>query len=171
MHALHSGQDVRAYADSTGRKRGVISNEICAARVAAAVQISGQEDRFSQLVEIHAAPNWLWPALVAAMLAKGWAQGQGKPRSRYPERPGASRSPAGRVGACTAPADRRMLCAALRKAAHRVTMLNSCPAGAVVCPAGNRKGRRGRLCASFEPPGSWRPFERNTDDDPRRNPT
>ena len=27
---------------------------------------------FSQLVAIHAAPAWLWPALLAALLAKGW---------------------------------------------------------------------------------------------------
>jgi hypothetical protein len=30
---------------------------------------------FSQLVAIHAAPRWLWSALVAAMLAKGWKSG------------------------------------------------------------------------------------------------
>ena len=43
------------------------------AEVAAAIpDIGNGVDRFSQLVEIHTAPRWLWPALVAAMLAKGW---------------------------------------------------------------------------------------------------
>jgi hypothetical protein len=41
-------------------------------------------------------------------------------------------------------------------------MLNLRPAGAVVCPAGDRKGRYGRLVAPFEPPGDWQPFERNS---------
>jgi hypothetical protein len=51
-----------------------VANEVCAARGADAVADIGYEisDRFSQLVEIHAAPPWLWPALVSAMPVKGW---------------------------------------------------------------------------------------------------
>jgi hypothetical protein len=73
MHALHSGQDGKSYAEKVGRARGTVRNEIYAARVAAAVSDVGHAtERFAQLVEIHAAPGWLWPALVAAMLGKGW---------------------------------------------------------------------------------------------------
>ncbi len=64
QHALHSGKAERTYADDVGRKPTVVGSEIRAARVAAIAQISGQEDCFSQLVEIHAAPSWLWPVLV-----------------------------------------------------------------------------------------------------------
>src|SRR5579864_9137602 len=40
-------------------------------------------------------------------------------------------------------------------------MLKSGPAAVAVCPAREGKGQRGRLCASFYPPGCWRPVERN----------
>ena len=73
LHALNSGMDGKAYAVSVGRSQPTIAREISAARVAGAVTDIGYEvgDRFSQLVEIHAAPDWLWPALVAAMLRDG----------------------------------------------------------------------------------------------------
>jgi hypothetical protein len=40
----------------------VVLNEVCAARVAKAASNKDifVNDRFSQLVEIHAAPEWLW---------------------------------------------------------------------------------------------------------------
>ncbi len=37
--------------------------------------------------------------------------------------------------------------------AQSKSMLNSGPAAVVVCPSRKAKGRRGRLCAPFEPPG------------------
>jgi hypothetical protein len=66
---------------------------------------------------------------------------------------------------CASPRDRRMLRAARRKAMHRVTKFQSCPAAVVVCPGGDPKGQRGRLCASFYPPGFWHPVERITEHD------
>jgi len=79
MHALRSGMDVKAYAASVARVRRTVQDEVCAARVAEAVAHVRHDlsDQFRTLVEIHAAPQWLWPALVAAMLPnkenpKGW---------------------------------------------------------------------------------------------------
>jgi uncharacterized protein YbjT (DUF2867 family) len=57
--------DVKAYAESVGRARSTVHSEVYAAEVAEAVPDIGN-DRFAQLVEIHAAPEWLWAALVAA---------------------------------------------------------------------------------------------------------
>jgi ParB/RepB/Spo0J family partition protein len=77
LHALRSVEkpedlDVKAYAERAGRakERRTVQSEIMAARVAEAAADIGHalSDRFSQLVEIHAAPEWLWPALVEAML-------------------------------------------------------------------------------------------------------
>jgi uncharacterized protein (UPF0548 family) len=45
---------------------------------------SESSDRFFQLVEIHAAPSWHWPALVSAMLAKGLEDSSRRePTARY----------------------------------------------------------------------------------------
>ena len=61
--------DVRAYAELTGRKFTTVQREIQAASVAkACTDIDTQAQHFSQLVEIHAAPQWLWLALVRALL-------------------------------------------------------------------------------------------------------
>lgn len=69
MHALHSGMDVKAYAASVGRVRTTVQDEVKAARVAEAVTDIRHDEkpRFAQLVEIHAAPRWIWPSLVAAL--------------------------------------------------------------------------------------------------------
>jgi ParB-like chromosome segregation protein Spo0J len=81
LHALHSvadGEtlDVKAYAARVGRAGKTVSNEVWAARVVVAVADVGNRHslsrHFSQLVEIHAAPAWLWPALAEAMVAGGW---------------------------------------------------------------------------------------------------
>jgi hypothetical protein len=80
LHAMHAGMDVKAYAASVGRKHTTVADEVYAARVIGAVNTDIRieaADRFSQLVAIHAARPWLWPALVAAMLPseeneKGW---------------------------------------------------------------------------------------------------
>jgi hypothetical protein len=73
-HALHSGMDVKAYAESVGRERATVHDEVYAAKVAEVVpdvrnDISGF---FSQLVAIHSAPEWLWSALVNAMVKGDW---------------------------------------------------------------------------------------------------
>jgi ParB-like chromosome segregation protein Spo0J len=74
MHALHSGMDVKAYAESVGRKRSTVHDEVYAATVADAVPDIRNDITafFSQLVAIHAAPRWLWPALVSRMVDEGW---------------------------------------------------------------------------------------------------
>ena len=73
MHALHSGMDVKAYAESVGRARTSVSSEVLAARVADAVTHVGHDMtvHFKSLVEIHAAPRWLWSALVGKMVTDG----------------------------------------------------------------------------------------------------
>jgi ParB/RepB/Spo0J family partition protein len=73
LHALRSGVDVKAYAESVGRARKTVSDEVLAAKVSEAVadirhDLSGV---FSQLVAVHAAARWLWPALVAKLVAEG----------------------------------------------------------------------------------------------------
>lgn len=74
MHALHSGMDVKAYAESVGRARTTIQDEVKAARVTDAVTHMRHDltDQFRSLSEIHAAPKWLWSALVSRMIADGW---------------------------------------------------------------------------------------------------
>jgi ParB-like chromosome segregation protein Spo0J len=58
MHALRSGMEIRAYAADVGRKENTVGNEVKAARVASYVtDIGDLWKRFSQLVEIHAAPD------------------------------------------------------------------------------------------------------------------
>ncbi|TGD93711.1 hypothetical protein [Methylobacterium nonmethylotrophicum] len=73
MHALRSGMDVKAYAESVGRARTSVSNEVLAARVADVVTNVGHDltGMFVQLRKIHAAPRWLWPALVERLVTEG----------------------------------------------------------------------------------------------------
>jgi ParB/RepB/Spo0J family partition protein len=71
LHALHSGMDVKAYAASIGRVRSTVHNEVYAAEVAEAVPYVWNElsKVFSHLIEVHAAPRWLWSALVEKLIA------------------------------------------------------------------------------------------------------
>ncbi|MGO9420289.1 hypothetical protein [Roseiarcus sp.] len=69
-HALRSKMDVKACAASVGRAHATVNREVMAARVAGAADFDIEIDCFSQLVEIHAAPEWLWRALVAAAGAR-----------------------------------------------------------------------------------------------------
>jgi ParB-like chromosome segregation protein Spo0J len=73
MHALHSGMDVKAYAEGVGRARSTVHNEVYAADVASTVPHMGNElsGYYKALVEIHAAPRWLWSALVSRMVEDG----------------------------------------------------------------------------------------------------
>jgi ParB-like chromosome segregation protein Spo0J len=74
MHALHSGMDVKAYAESVGRARTSVHDEVYAAAVAEVVPHvrNGLADQFKSLVAIHASPRWLWPALVSRMVEESW---------------------------------------------------------------------------------------------------
>ena len=67
--------DVKAYAASVGRAQRTVANEVWAAEVAAVADVGNES--FSQLVEIHAAPKWLWAALVNAMVEDGLDAPQG----------------------------------------------------------------------------------------------
>src|SRR4051794_39721092 len=71
LHALHSGKDVKAYAESVGRAQRTVYNETQAAKVFQAVADIGNDltKVFSQLVEVHVAPRWLWPALAEKLVA------------------------------------------------------------------------------------------------------
>jgi hypothetical protein len=64
MHALKSGMSVRDYAAKVGRAKGTVDHEMRAAKVASGCPDIGTLGSY-QLSEIHAAPSWLWPALVA----------------------------------------------------------------------------------------------------------
>jgi hypothetical protein len=64
--------DVKAYAESVGRKHQTVLDEVHAAKVAADTDIR-VDGFFSQLVVIHAAPQWLWAALVAASSWRRWS--------------------------------------------------------------------------------------------------
>jgi hypothetical protein len=101
LHALHSSMDVKAYAGSVGRARTTVQDEVKAARVASSVTDIRHDlwQHFAKLVEIHAAPAWLWPALVAAMLPCPWARFLSIPASARVGRVsrGTTREPRGAV--------------------------------------------------------------------------
>lgn len=74
MHALgfvekgKHGKSAESYAKEVGREKEVrsVRREIDAAEVAHEIgDIADLADCFSQLVEVHTAPRWLWRALVA----------------------------------------------------------------------------------------------------------
>jgi hypothetical protein len=69
-----SRMDVKAYAEKrrAGAHHG--SSEVCAARVAESADPNVGITQFMQLVEIHAAPEWLWRALVEAMVEGKWPE-------------------------------------------------------------------------------------------------
>jgi hypothetical protein len=65
-HAAESGMDLKAYAAASGKAQTTLRNKFMAWRVAAEshVGFAGVTDCWRNLAEIHAAPSWLWPALV-----------------------------------------------------------------------------------------------------------
>jgi protein gp37/ParB-like chromosome segregation protein Spo0J len=80
-HALKSGLGPSEYARRTGAKQSITSYRVCAARVAEQVNdlsLTEARDVWLQLVEIHAAKEWLRPVLVQHLLAEGWSVKQVK---------------------------------------------------------------------------------------------
>ena len=76
LHALRSGWNRKHYADMADSPQYQRSNAIqcrTGRRVRTDIGLADLRERWSQLAEIHAAPRWLWGALVAAMLDKGWS--------------------------------------------------------------------------------------------------
>lgn len=74
-HAAQSGMDLKAYAEQAGKARSTLGFKVCAYRVLASVlhmKHADAQDNWRNLAEIHAAPNWLWKALVAEMLEQSW---------------------------------------------------------------------------------------------------
>ena len=73
-HAAESGMDLKAYAEASGKVRKTLSDKVMAWRVwsVADIRHDGLRDSWSQLSVIHAAPNWLWSALVKQMVESGW---------------------------------------------------------------------------------------------------
>ena len=65
-HAAESRMDLKAYAEASGKVRKTLSDKVMAWRVwsVADIRHDGLRDSWSQLSVIHAAPDWLWPALV-----------------------------------------------------------------------------------------------------------
>jgi hypothetical protein len=70
LHALNSGMGVREYARAVAQSPAATTYQRQAAEVFK--RLNSPDDRVrkatDRLVEIHAAPAWLWPALIAAML-------------------------------------------------------------------------------------------------------
>ena len=73
-HAAESGMDLKAYAEASGKVRKTLSNKVMAWRVLSVADVGHElvRDSWSQLAEIHAAPQWLWTALVQQMIADSW---------------------------------------------------------------------------------------------------
>jgi ParB-like chromosome segregation protein Spo0J len=74
MHALRSGAGVREYARSIERAPSLVVRERQAAEVFTRVNSDATllADKAKQLAELHAAAPWLWPTLVARLIAEGW---------------------------------------------------------------------------------------------------
>ena len=74
-HAAQSGMDLKAYAEASGKARGNLAYKVMAYRVMSLCHTCDTDkasDNWRNLAEIHAAPNWLWKALVAEMLEQSW---------------------------------------------------------------------------------------------------
>ena len=69
-----SGLDLKEYATAAGKKYATLYNKVRAYRVASVCDIANAtaQETWNQLVEIHAAPQWLWPALVEKMTSEAW---------------------------------------------------------------------------------------------------
>ena len=79
-HAAQSGMDLKAYAEASGKARQSLQYKLYSYRVLASVPHMRHEDirdNWRNLAEIHAAPHWLWKALVAEMLDTPRARGRG----------------------------------------------------------------------------------------------
>ena len=74
-HAAESGMDLKAYAERAGQARQSLQHKVYGWRVLATVPHMGHDaarENWRNLAEIHAAPKWLWSALVARMVDGAW---------------------------------------------------------------------------------------------------
>jgi hypothetical protein len=84
-----SNMQIKAYADSVGRVRVSVDNDVGAARVATAVRTGahGLTRRFAHLVEIHTPKSWLWPALVEKMVSEWRPRSDSRLVHKLPDAP------------------------------------------------------------------------------------
>ena len=73
-HAAQSGMDLKSYAERAGKNGRTLHDKVKAWRVLANVHvhIESARDAWRNLAEIHAAPKWLWRAMVETMLHNSW---------------------------------------------------------------------------------------------------
>jgi len=73
-HAAESGIDLKAYAEQAGKAYDNLKVKARAFRVLAEGHVSHEDvrDSWRNLAEIHAAPEWLWGALVEEMVSDAW---------------------------------------------------------------------------------------------------
>ena len=78
IHAAQSGMDLKAYAEASGKVYKSLYNKVTSYRVSSVSHVGNADaqDNWRNLAEIHAAPNWLWKALVAEMLDTPRARGR-----------------------------------------------------------------------------------------------
>ena len=83
--------DLKAYAGAAGKVRTTLADKVKAYRVFSVTDIRHEdaEDNWSSLTQIHAAPQWLWPALVAKMLEGQWTVATTRQMVGNQRRPGA----------------------------------------------------------------------------------
>lgn len=73
-HAAESGMDLKAYAEAAGKSRTTLTDKVKSYRVLSVTHVRHADirDSWRNLAEIHAAPQWLWAAMVARMLEGQW---------------------------------------------------------------------------------------------------
>lgn len=73
-HAAQSGMDLKSYAERAGKAQTTLRNKLMAFRVATESHVGFGQVRecWRNLAEIHAAPKWLWRAMVETMLHNSW---------------------------------------------------------------------------------------------------
>ena len=73
-HAAESGMDLKAYAERAGKARTTLADKLKAWRVLSVTHVRHEDitDSWRNLAEIHAAPKWLWAALVEKMIEDAW---------------------------------------------------------------------------------------------------
>lgn len=73
-HAAQSGMDLKSYAERAGKKYTTLYDKAKAYRVLTVTHVRNDQarDSWRNLAEIHAAPKWLWRAMVETMLHNSW---------------------------------------------------------------------------------------------------
>jgi ParB/RepB/Spo0J family partition protein len=73
-HAAESGMELKAYAEQVGKARETLKDKLYAWEVFSVVHVHHDvsTDSWRNMAAIHAAPEWLWPALVEKMVEDGW---------------------------------------------------------------------------------------------------